>query len=229
MFTIPIQQLQDVRKWFRERGGCVVWQNQDLSSGSVGLEVLSPLRAENGEPYGPPHWAYGNPRAIGPSEIVVTDKTMIEPPLEWFKICPECTVTPGRREIALVAEVRDCSIGEAKHQLQEEQPNRDFGFRDDGTMNCYRCDGTGRMDRKIRCSLKKRYWGMDLKSDARPKQMAKRLSKIHGKEVHFCWQVCGWGLAEISFYTEVISPFTMEDLPCSLPAEPRPSITEIAS
>lgn len=79
--------------WIADRGGVVVWRNQDLGNMDRG-DMFAPLRDNAGHTYPKPHWAYGH-------HDTVTDINRFK-----FATMVEC----GRCKIALDPKIRDMKI-----------------------------------------------------------------------------------------------------------------------
>lgn len=208
-FSITPDKVSDVRKWIRDLGGVWLWTNKEI--GNNRPDIITPQTDESGNPYGCPHWAYvGQPKEISETEIVITTITVITIPPQWFPGCQRCNGT-GKRSLQSLADIRHETLAELLDQLPTLHIVRNANGE---TFDCNQCDGTGYCNdnytRKFYAAIRRKYWGLDITETGkeRGKRIAKRLSKHYGETVLFDWSYCGFGLAEFSFFTETIAPFT---------------------
>lgn len=204
--TIGPDKLEQTRKFFRERGGVVLWKSQDLSD-LTRPELMTPATHEDGSKATPPHWAYGDPEPLKPEDICVRTRTPVEPPLAWFPVCTCCEGT-GRYPLSSIAEARGCTIEELP-ELQHISTHPDAWDRDaQDTIKCSACFGTGHTNRHIHIRVKRHWTGiMEVVGRVKPDKLAKKL----GTRVQWDFTCVGYGRAEVYFFRETIVPFTLED------------------
>ena len=203
LFAIPPEKVAEVREWFASRGGAVRWVNKEI--GNSRGELLTPAMTD-GQPTRPPHWAYvGESFPVNVEDIGVRTVTHVPMPPEWFPVCDRCG-GKGKITVASLAKIRKEKTTETLASLKSD--NRDK-LLDDKHIQCWCCDGTGHKDRHIRVAVRKHYWGRDISEGGKKKARA-TAAKL-GKGVQWDYRETGYGLAELFFFTETITPFTLED------------------
>lgn len=140
MFPVMIDstQVDEVKHWWNEGRGITSWQSLDLSN--VSLRCIAPT--DNGKP----HWRYGEPKSVTPSDIGVEIRTPVAYPLEWF---PECTICKGTGERSLQSLADLWKVTLIKALERTQQPDWDWGVVKDGYFQCNGCKGTGREHAKL--------------------------------------------------------------------------------
>jgi hypothetical protein len=133
---IPPEKVEDIRTWFKARGGVVLWSNQEI--GVSRPEMMTPATHQDGSPASPPHWAYGNPVQLKPEEIGVRTETKVEPPLDWFPVCDVCNGT-GRRALQEIATARGVTVADLKNNLEASPEPWTKGIQEDDTFDCWHC------------------------------------------------------------------------------------------
>jgi hypothetical protein len=210
---IPPDKVEQTRKFFRERGGCLLWKNLDLSSYGT-PEIMTPATHEDGSKATPPTWRHGDPVSLIPAEIGVRTEDAVALPPEWFIECEYCHST-GRRAISELAEARGESFDECKAFLIENNKDRPEHLDLKGsTIRCWVCSGNGYTDVHVHVEIRRRYWGIDIseRGKERASRWCRRLEKHYAEDirpVQFYWQHIDKGLAELKFYRETIVPFTL--------------------
>lgn len=201
LFFIPPSKVEEVREWYRSRGGAIRWVSCEL--GVSRPEMLTPAETD-GQPTRPPHWAYvGEPFPVKPEEIGVREETGVTLPVEWFPVCDRCEGT-GKVSVASLAKIRKET---QKATLTALKSDGRTTLVDDKNVQCWCCDGTGHKERYVQVRVKKHYWGYDL-FDA-GKEKARKIAAKLGPDVKWDWENWGYGLARLRFYREKIEPFTL--------------------
>jgi hypothetical protein len=203
-FHVPVEQLADVRSWFANRGGVLMWTNKEI--GNSRPEVLTPKTTAEGKPATAPHWAYiGEPVELKPEDLAVRTETTVDPPVDWFPTCEHCKGT-GRRSLANLAEARS-EPAEVTHAAIVAGTISVNNYNGVDEFDCTWCQGTGHVERHLTVAVRRKYWGYDISETgkARAAKYAKRL----GDGVRWTWEHVGYGLAELKFYREHVEPFVL--------------------
>ena len=201
-FAIPADKLQEVRLWFKERGGAIRWRNLEI--GVMRDDQLTPANDKDGNPYGKPHWSYGDPSPVQPDEIDVREETAVAIPLAWFKKpCERCQGT-GRLSLHEFTKPRNQTIAE----LIASPVNLTGIDVQAETCDCFHCDGTGKAERSVKVRIRRHWWGYDISETGKAK--ADRLARKLGPDVKWEWKHEGYGLASLRFYRETVVPFTID-------------------
>lgn len=205
---IPPLAAQSVRDWFQTRGGVIMWINREI--GHDRPEIITPNLDPRGNLTDAPHWAYGDCLHLSPGLIGIVDRADIVPPASWFPKCIQCH-GKGRLPIKRLAQARSCSIVDASHLLVSQGIEI---FPIDVSYTCTYCQGTGHVERYIRVAVRRKYWGYELTKTGktRAERYCADLQKLQPEgspEVMYDWNHCGRGLAELCFYTEKLTPFTL--------------------
>jgi hypothetical protein len=204
-FQIPVANLDEVRMWFRERGGVLVWTNKEI--GYNRPDMFTPKLSDKGVHVNAPHWAYvGEPTELKPEDLSVNTTTEVQMPLDWFPVCEHCKGT-GKRALADLAKARREPIKTTRASIADGTICN-VEVLDEQTIACAWCGGTGHTDRYIHVAIRKRYWGIDISDTG--KARAQKLAKKLGEDVQYDWYNDGYGKACLKFFREKLEPFTME-------------------
>lgn len=205
LFTIAPEKVEEVRDWFKNRGGVLRWTNKDL--GNCGApDKITPALPEEGATKQAPGWAYvGDAFPVKPEQIGVRTVTAVPLPPEWFPACDRCGGT-GKVTIASLAELRGEDPTVLLTKLREQG---NCVILDDEHVQCWNCEGTCHVNRHIRVAVRKAPWiGYDLTETG--KEKARKTAKKLGADVKWDFECVGYGLAHLIFYREKIEPFTVD-------------------
>lgn len=213
LMLIPPDKVDQTRTFFRERGGVVLWRNQEI--GVQRPEIMTPARNADGLLAVKPHWAYGNEMMLRPDQIGIRTEVKIGLPAEWFPVCPNCN-GDGRDNLKRIAAVRGVDVVTLVTDNLRNKFMEDVQVtQTSSTCRCWRCQGTGHIERHISVAVRRQYWGgykLTKTGEAKAEKTAKKLEKLHNlPKIHWDFEHQGYGIAHLVFYTEEIVPFILED------------------